>query len=73
MRDTNRIYPFINELRTIWSVYYPDLRFAQFMINFLNYMTLESKRDPFFIEDNVCLKYLKEYEKKSPYYKENKL
>lgn len=72
MRDTNRIYPFINELRTIWSVYYPDLRFAQFMINFLNYMTLESKRDPFFIEDNVCLKYLKEYAKKSLYYKENK-
>lgn len=71
MRDTNRIYPFINELRTIWFVYYPDLRFAQFMMNFLNYMTLESKRDPFFIEDDVCLKYLKEYAKKSPLYKEN--
>lgn len=72
MRDVNRIYPFVNELRTIWSVYYPDLRFAQFMMNFLSYVALQSERDPFFIEDAMCLKYLKEYAKKSPLYKENK-
>lgn len=72
MRDTNRIYPFINELRTIWSVYYPDWRFGQLMMNFLNYVALEHKRDPFFPEETEMLKYLKEYAKKSPYYKENK-
>lgn len=71
MRDKNRIPEFIGELNFIWLWYYPDLRFAQFMMNFLNYMTLESKRDPFFIEDDVCLEYLKEYAKKSPLYKEN--
>ena len=70
MRNVNRIYPFMSELQTIWAVYYSDLRFAQFMMNFLNYITLESKQDPFFIEDDACLEYLKEYAKKSPYYKE---
>lgn len=52
--------------------YYPDWRFGQLMMNFLNYVALEHKRDPFFPEEAEMLKYLKEYEKKSPYYKENK-
>lgn len=42
------------------------------MMNFLNYVALEYKRDPFFPEESEMLKYLKEYAKKSPYYKENK-
>ena len=49
---------------------YPDLRFGQLMMNFLNYVALEHKRDPFFPEESEMLKYLKEYAKKSPYYKE---
>lgn len=51
---------------------YPDLRFGQFMVNFFNYVAFEYKRDPFFPEEAEMLKYLKEYAKKSPYYKENK-
>ena len=51
---------------------YPDLRFGQLMMSFLNYVALEHKRDPFFQEESEMLKYLKEYEKKSSYYKENK-
>lgn len=50
---------------------YPDWRFGQLMINFLNYVAIH-KLNPFFPEEAEMLKYLKEYEKKSPYYKENK-
>lgn len=46
----------------IWSVYG----------EFFNYVAFEYKRDPFFPEEAEMLKYLKEYAKKSPYYKENK-
>lgn len=73
MRDINRIYQFANELQTIWALYYPDLRFGQLMMNFLNYVALEYKRDPFFPEESEMLEYLKEYAKKSPYYKENQI
>lgn len=38
---------------------------------FFNYVAFH-KRDPFFPEESEMLKYLKEYAKKSPYYKENK-
>ena len=72
MRDKNRIQEFTKELERIWMQCYPDLRFGQLMMNFLNYVALEHKRDPFFPEESEMLKYLKEYEKKSPYYKENK-
>lgn len=72
MRDVNRIPKFTKELEKIWMRYYSDLRFGQLMMNFLNYVALEHKRDPFFPEDSEMLKYLKEYAKKSPYYKENK-
>ena len=41
-------------------------------MDFLNYIALEQKQDPFFPEEAEMLKYLKEYAKKSPYYKENK-
>lgn len=72
MRDKNRIPEFTKELERIWMQCYPDLRFGQLMMNFLNYVALEHKRDPFFPEESEMLKYLKEYAKKSPYYKENK-
>lgn len=72
MRDTNRIPVFIKELERIWIQCYLDLRFGQFMVNFFNYVAFEYKRDPFFPEEAEMLKYLKEYAKKSPYYKENK-
>ena len=72
MRDTNRIYTFMNNLQTIWFLYYPDWRFGQLMMIFLNYVEIEHKRDSFFPEEAEMLKYLKEYAKKSPYYKENK-
>lgn len=72
MRDKNRIPEFTKELERVWMRYYPDLRFGQLMMNFLNYVALEHNHDQFFLEETEMLKYLKEYEKKSIYYKENK-
>lgn len=71
MRNKNRIPEFTKELERMWQ-YYPDWRFGQLMINFLNYVASEHNHDPFFTEETEMLKYLKEYEKKSLYYKENK-
>ena len=70
MRNKDRIPQFTKELEKVWMRYYPDLRFGQLMINFLNYVALEYKRDPFFPEEPEMLKYLKDYAKKSPLYKE---
>lgn len=70
MRDKNRISEFTKELERIWMQYYPDWRFGQLMVNFLNYVVSEHNRDPFFPEESEMLKYLKEYERKSLYYKE---
>lgn len=70
MRDKNRISVFTKELERIWMQCYPDWRFGQLMMNFLNYVALEYKRDPFFPEEAEMLKYLKEYAKKSSFYKE---
>ena len=71
MRDKNRISMFTKELERVWTQCYPDWRFGQFMVNFFNYVAFEHKRDPFFPEESEMLKYLKEYAKKSPFYKEN--
>lgn len=71
MRDKNRISGFMRELERVWMQCYPDLRFGQLMMNFLNYVALEHKRDPFFPEESEMLKYLKEYAKKSLFYKES--
>lgn len=71
MRDKNRIPVFMRELERVWMQWYPDLRFGQLMMNFLNYVALEHKRDPFFPEESEMLKYLKEYAKKSSFYKES--
>lgn len=71
MRDKNRISVFTKELERVWMQCYLDLRFGQLMMNFLNYVALEHKRDPFFPEESEMLKYLKEYAKKSSFYKES--
>ena len=70
MRDTNRIYPFMYELEKIWATYFPYMRFIQFMTSFIKYVKDESKTDPFYIEDDVCLEYLREYTKTSLFYAE---
>lgn len=43
MRDKNRISGFTKELERVWMQCYPDLRFGQLMMNFLNYVALEER------------------------------
>lgn len=62
MRDISRIYPLCNKLAEYWSKY-PDLRFCQWMWNFFRWIEYEKRIDPFYIEDDIMLNYLKEYMK----------
>lgn len=60
MRDEKRIDKFTQQVREFWHTY-PDWRFGQFMCNFLGFVTTETKRDPFFIEDDEMASLLKKY------------
>ena len=51
MRDINRIDGFLKELGDYWKTV-PDWRFGQLVLNVLG----TSKRDPFFLEEDDCLK-----------------
>ena len=55
MRDPNRLYELYAELQRIHIRYFPDWRFGQFMMNFLN------NTDPFYWEEDECLKKLREF------------
>lgn len=60
MRDPNRLDGFYKELCRIHRTYFSDLRFGQFMMNFLGNVA-SSGRDPFFPEENEMLKLLYKY------------
>lgn len=62
MRDASRIYPLCNKLAEYWSQS-PDLRFGQFMYNFMHWIYNYKRIDPFYVEDDKMLEYLKEYMK----------
>ena len=61
IRNPERIDVFTSELNRIWKKYFPDLRFGQFMSNFLGFVQSKKNRDPFFPEESEMLTYLKEY------------
>ena len=61
IRNPERIDVFTSELNRIWKKYFPDLRFGQFMMNFLGFVQSKKNRDPFFPEELEMLTYLKEY------------
>jgi len=75
MRDPNRLDKFYTELCQIHKEYYPDLRFGQFMMNFLGWVQSEKQIDPFFPEESRMLEYLHEYTTRntSPWRKEPNL
>ena len=61
IRNPERIDVFTSELNRIWKKYFPDLRFGQFMMNFLGFVQSKKNRDPFFPEESEMLTYLKEF------------
>lgn len=60
-RDPERLENFYEEVKCIHKRTFPDLRFGQFMCNFLGWVQAY-KGDPFFPEEDKMLQYLKEYE-----------
>ena len=61
MRNPERLEGFYTELKRLHKEKFPDWRFGQLMINFLHWVALEKKCDPFFPEEDRMLRYLKEY------------
>lgn len=61
MRNVNRLDNFYDELKEIHKKYFPDFRFCQLILNFLGWIMKEKKNDPFFIEEDQCIEWLKEY------------
>lgn len=60
MRDPNRIDDFCEVIKEQWHKI-PDWRFGQFMLNFLGTLQLNTKRDPFFIEDDEMKEKLQDF------------
>ena len=54
MRDPNRIPKIIELVRSIWQTY-PDLRLTQLIMN-----ALQMHGDPYYVEDDILEKKLKE-------------
>jgi len=61
MRNPNRIPPFVEELGKIWQKSFPDWRFFQFAENFLGYVYDKTKFDPFYIEDEQAIEWVKKF------------
>lgn len=56
MRDPNRIYEILAEVSKVWHGL-PDWRLGQLISNAARSMGYE---DPFFLEDDKCMEWLKE-------------
>lgn len=61
MRDPDRLDDFYLQLCKLHKKYYPDWRFGQFMMNFMEFVACKKHNDPFFSEEDIMLAYLKEY------------
>ena len=62
MRDEKRIFPFMNEIATLWQTYFPDWRFGQLMTVFENWVKVNtSYYDLFYIEEDRFLELFKEF------------
>lgn len=67
MRDINRIYKFCNELAVIWSENCPDYRFSQLVESVYS----KIPEDPFYVEEEKMMEYIKNYFKKTDRGEEN--
>ena len=60
MRNPNRIDEFCSTLAELWHKV-PDWRFGQFVYNVISEVSKETKTPPFYIEDEVMLREIKNY------------
>lgn len=62
MRDDKRIFPFMNEITSLWQTSFPDWRFGQVMTVFENWVKVNtSYNDLFYIEEDRFLELFKEF------------
>lgn len=61
MRDPNRLYDFYGKLQEAHLTKYPDLRFGQMISNLFLWISNEKKIDPFFVEEEEMIKYIREF------------
>ena len=64
MRDPNRIDEFCAHLAEMWHKV-PDWRFGQLMWNILGKIFEDTHTSPFYIEDDVMLREMKNYFKEN--------
>lgn len=60
MRDPNRIDKFCGRLSRAWKNV-PDWRFGQLMSNLLSEYYEQTKRDPFFPEDDEFIEFIEKF------------
>lgn len=61
MRSTDRIEPFLDEVRKLWETQCPDLRFGQLMSNFETYLKNNYGFDLFYLEEYEFLDLFKDF------------
>ena len=61
MRKPERLDSFYAELKEIHKHSFPDMRFGQFMLNALGWISSTKGIDPFFPEEDRMLDLIKEY------------
>ena len=61
MRKPERLDSFYAELKEIHKHSFPDMRFGQFILNALGWISQTKGYDPFFPEEDEMLNLIKEY------------
>ena len=61
MRDPKRLDKFYRELNRIHQKYFCDWRYFQFMSNIWSWIQSEKKIDPWFLEEDKAIEYIKEF------------
>lgn len=61
MHDTNRLYKFYDELRTIHMTYFSNLHFGQFICNFITYYNTTYYHDIFYLEEDKFIEEIQKY------------
>ena len=68
MRCLERLDNFYNELKEIHNRSFQDIRFGQFMMNALGWISSTKKLDPFSPEEDETLNLIKEYANSTSYW-----